>query len=202
VRSEIDRLDHLADRALFDEVARMHGRAHFEALRIHDRELLLRFPHGLAHGHELLERRDAGLVDEHVLAGFHRADRERRAQIRNRRAQDELDRLVVQDLVFAGSELHVAELLAEVFQLLRVRRVHRHELAAAALDGRGHAEDVRVVHADHGETDRVRGFRRRLRISRLDGERAALREGTRSHGRHHTGQPGAAQEFATIFTLH
>ena len=80
-----------ADRALLDELARVHGRAHFEALGVHDRELAPVSRHGLAHRRQLLERGDAGLVGEVVLAGPHDAHAERCAQIRNRRAEHELD---------------------------------------------------------------------------------------------------------------
>ena len=74
-----------------------------------------------------------GLSTSYVLAGLHRAHGERRAQIRNRRARTSWIDLSFEDFVFARRELHVAELLAEILELLGVRREQRHELAAAAL---------------------------------------------------------------------
>ena len=46
--------------------------------------------------------------------------------------------------------------LVEVGDLRGVGGVERDERAAAALEGRDHAEDVRVVEPDGGELDRVR----------------------------------------------
>ena len=126
MRREVHGLHDAADGALLDELAGVHRGAHFEALGIHDGELAPRFLHGLAHVGELLERGDAGLVGEIVLAGLHDADAERRAQIRNRRAGDELDRFVVEDFVFAR-ELHAAVALAEVGDLRRIGGVERDE---------------------------------------------------------------------------
>ncbi len=80
--------------------------------------------------------------------------------IGNRRAGDQLDGLVLQDLVLAARDFHVAELGAKIGDLLRIRAVNSHELAAAPLYGRGHAVDVRVVEADHAEANGMFARRR------------------------------------------
>src|SRR5690606_27811789 len=100
---------------------------------------------------QLLERDDRRLVAEIVFAGMHDLDAERGTLIGNRGGDDELNGLVVEDLILAASELHIAEAIAKLGDLLRVRRIKGDELSAASLHGRGHAVDVRVVEPDCGE---------------------------------------------------
>jgi hypothetical protein len=158
----------------------------------------------------LLERGDARLVGEVVLAGLHDADAERCPQIGDRRAEHQLHRLVVQDLVLAGREFHVAELLAVLRDLRRVRGVERHELAAAAQDGAGHAIDMCVVETDGGKFDVVRrgdlGLRR---VGLVDRPRARksrrgcrLRQRGTRHARKHSRDPRGLQEIATVRSTH
>src|SRR5690606_38894442 len=119
---------------------------------------------------------------------------------RDRRAENELPRLVFIYLVFAARELDVAEALFEVRDLLRIGRVEGDELTAAALHGRGHAVDVRVVEPDDAEPNRVlrRLQRRALRDFVRDLRIAGLREHCRRERRSEACESGSLQERASI----
>jgi hypothetical protein len=110
------------------------------------------------------------LVAEIVLAGFHGANAERRALVGDRRADHQLDGFVGEDFVLTRGQLHVAEFLAVLGDLRGVAGEEGHQLAAAALDGAGHAIDMSVVEADRREADLVRRRYFRLRgVGLIDG---------------------------------
>ena len=68
------------------------------------------------------------------------------AQVGDRRAGDQLDCLVLEDLGFAARQLDViAVALAENVDLLRILGVESGQLAAAADHRVGHAIDMRMV---------------------------------------------------------
>ena len=91
VRPEADGLHDAADGAGLHELAGADGRAVLEALAVHDRIDAPRLRLHAAHLGQLIERGDARLVDHVVLAVLHHADAERRALVRDRRAQHQLD---------------------------------------------------------------------------------------------------------------
>jgi len=154
-------LDHLADGALRDQIAGMDRGTDLEPLGIHDRKLPPRLLHRAADVGKLLEAGDRRLVAEKILARTHRPDAERRTQIRNRRADDQLDRLVAEDLVLTARELDaVAVPLLESLDMLGISGEEGDRSAAAADHRVGHAIDVRMVQPDHAELDAV--FRGRL----------------------------------------
>ena len=122
VRPEADRLDHPSDRARLDQVAGLDRRAVLEALAVHDRVDAFRLGLDLAHLGELIEGGDARLVGHVVLAVLHHPDPERRPLDRDARAEDQLDRRVVQDLVLAAGRLRLREGLGEGGQQVRLLR--------------------------------------------------------------------------------
>ena len=73
MRRDVDGLDHLADGALLDQLAGMDRGAHFQPLGIEDGVDAPGLRDGLAHQRQILERGDAGLVGQEILARFHRA---------------------------------------------------------------------------------------------------------------------------------
>jgi hypothetical protein len=116
----------------------------------------------------------------------------------DRRGGHQLDGLVLQDLVLAARQTYVAELLAEVCDLLGVGGVEADQLAAAALHGRRHAHDVIVVEADHREPDLVLGLGAGIRARR--GDLLDRRPGHRigqGRGRHGRGHACRHQERAS-----
>jgi hypothetical protein len=114
---------------------------------------------------ELFERGHARLVGHEVLAVLHHLDAERRAFVRDRRADHELNRLVFEDFALAAYELRFRKPLGERRGEIGLLRVERHQLAAAALDRFALAVDVPVIESNRREPDprRSRG-RRRLRL--------------------------------------
>ena len=91
VGCDVDGLNHLADRALLDEFARVHRRLHFQPFAVKDPVDPLRFCDGLADRREVFECGDARLVREEVLAVLHRAHADAGAFVRFLRGQHELD---------------------------------------------------------------------------------------------------------------
>ena len=75
---DADRLHDATDGAGLDELAGLHRRAILEPLAVHDRKDALGLGLHPARLGQLLERRDAGLVDHEVLAVLHHANAERR----------------------------------------------------------------------------------------------------------------------------
>ncbi len=158
VRSQADRLHDAADRPRLHQLAGLDRGAVLEPLAVHDRVDALGLGLDLAHFGQLLERRDARLVDQVVLAVLHHANAERAALVGDGGADDELQRLVLEDLRLAARDLDVRMPLDERGDELGLLRVHRHELAAAALHRGDLPVDVPVVEADDAELD----VRRRL----------------------------------------
>ena len=105
MRPEPDRLHDVADRAGLHQLARPDGRAVLEPLAVHDRVDAAGLGLHAPHLGQLLERRDARLVGHVVLAVLHHADADRRALVRNRRAQHQLDGRVLENLVLAARDL-------------------------------------------------------------------------------------------------
>ena len=94
-----------------DQIAGLDGGFHLQALGIHDGEFAPGLGDGFAHFGKLLQRGDGGFVAEKILARAHDANAERSALVGDGGAGDQLDRLVVQDFVFALRQLDGAELL-------------------------------------------------------------------------------------------
>ena len=134
----------------------------------------------LTHLGQLRERGDARLVGHVVLAVLHHANAERRALVGHDRAQHELDRLVLEDFALALHEPGLRKLFGERGDEIRLLRVHRHQLAAAAEHGVHLAVDVRVIDANDAEPD-ARSGARSLRFCRC-------------RLRPHAALPGAARE--------
>ena len=88
---ETDGLHDPADRPGLDELRGANGRAVFEALAVHDGINAPRLRLHATDLGELVERRDARLVDHVVLPVLHHADAERRPLVRDRGAQHQLD---------------------------------------------------------------------------------------------------------------
>ncbi len=158
MRAKSDRLHDLTDGAGLDELAGLDRRAVLHPLAVHDRIDALRLGLDPTHLGQLLERRDARLVDHVVLAVLHHAHAERRALVGNGRAQDQLHRLVLEDLGLAAGDLDLRKRLDERSGEVRLLGVHRDEFAAAADHGLDLTVDVAVVDADDAELD----LRRRL----------------------------------------
>ena len=157
VGRDVDGLDHLADGALLDQFAGVDRGLHFEALAVHDGVDALGFGDGLADFGKLLERGDAGLVGEKVLAVLHHADAERRALVGDLRAQHELRGGIVEDLVLGLDDFRVGKALGECGEFVFFAAPYRNQFAAAALDRADHAVDMVVAHAADGELDVVLG---------------------------------------------
>src|SRR5688572_10911253 len=205
MRRQVDGLDHLADRALLNELAGVNSRTHFQALRVHDGEFAPGVLDRLADLGELFERGNRRLVTQVILASLHGANAERRAQVGNRRAEDELDGLVEENLVLAARQLYVAEFLAVLGDLRRILREERHQLATATLNGAGHAVDVRVVESDSGKPDVMRRDYFGLRcVCGVDsaGTRYTLRQRRRRHPRKHSRESRGLQKVAPVRSCH
>ena len=185
MRAKSDRLHDLADGAGLHELAGLDRGAVLHPLAVHDRIDTLGLGLDATHLGQLLERRDARLVDHVVLAVLHHANAERRAFVGNGRAQDQLDRLVLEDLGLTAGDLGLRKRLDERSREVRLLGVHRDELAAAANDGLDLTIDMAVVDADDAELD----LRRRLPRER----RAKTRCRQRSHRRRRASD--AANEF-------
>ena len=97
VRPEADRLQHAADRAGLDQLAGGDGGGLRVVLGIEDREDAAGLGLHAAQLGELVERRRARLVEHHVLAVAHGADRHRRAVGQDAGADDEPDLRIVED---------------------------------------------------------------------------------------------------------
>ena len=102
VRREDGHLEHLADGAGPDQLARLHGRAHVEALAEVHRVDAPRLSLDAAHLRQLGEGRHAGLVGHVVLAVLHGADAQRRPLARDAGVDDQLDARILQDRLGAG----------------------------------------------------------------------------------------------------
>ena len=153
VRRNVDRLDDLADRALLDQFARIDSGFHLEPLTVHDREDALGFGNRLAHLRQLLQGRDSRLVREIVLAPFHDFNAQRRALIRNLRAQHQLNCGIVQDLLLRLHDLHIGKSLLERRKPLLFATPGRHQFAAPALNRADHSVDVVVTDSADGKLD-------------------------------------------------
>ena len=160
VRREVDGLDDAANRARLHEVAGPDGGAHFVALAVQDRVDALGLRLHAPRLGELLERGDAGLVGQVVLAVLHDADADRRPLVRDRGAQHELH-VALEDFLLAARDLRLREAFRVRGGQLRLLRVDGDQLATAADDRVGHAVDVVVIETDDGEAD-ARLRRRRL----------------------------------------
>ncbi len=198
VRAETDGLHDAADGAGLHQLAGSHRRTILEPLAVHDRVDALRLSLHTAHLGELLERRDARLVGHVVLAVLHDADAEGRAIDRNRRAQDELNARILQDLVLAPRELRLREPRLKVLRQVGFRRIQPDEFASAAQDGADLAVDVAVVDADDGKPNPRPGtLRRSLGRSQRGRPRHALHEGApidSSHRHGVTPHPGSHRQ--------
>ena len=162
---EPNRLHDSPDRAGFDQIPRADGGAVLEPLAVHDRVDPLGGRLDLPDLRQLRERRDARLVGHVIFAVIHHANADRPALVGNRRAQHELDGLVLQDLGFALRRLGHGELLDEGRAEVRLLGIHGHQFAPAPQDRARHAVDVPVVDADDRELDagrHVPPHRRRL----------------------------------------
>ena len=91
MRSEAGRVDHTADIPRGDDFLRHDGGGNDEAFGETDRENAPGFAHGLLDDRKLIEGRDAGLVDHHVLAVRHCIGRDSGPVSRNRRADNRID---------------------------------------------------------------------------------------------------------------
>ena len=111
----------------------------------------------LAHGGELLERGDAGLVDHDILAVSHRLDAEGRAFRGNAGADDELDGLIFEDAAPVLDSRNVRIFLLEPVEQ-KALRVIADKLGAGGEQGIDLPEDVAVLDADDGEADIVHGM--------------------------------------------
>src|SRR4029077_21063825 len=74
VRSDVNRLDHLADSAVFHQLAGLYSRAHLQTFAVQNGVDTLRLCDGLAHECEVFHRSYAWLIAEEVLAMLHRTD--------------------------------------------------------------------------------------------------------------------------------
>ncbi len=153
MRPESDRLHDLTDGAGAHQLPCSDRRAILEPLAVHDRVDAPRLGLDLSNLGQLLERRNARLVDHEVLAVFHDADAERRPLVRDGGADHELNRLVLENLGLAASDLRLRKTLDERRAQIRFFRKHRDELAAAANDRFGLPVDVAMVEADDGKLD-------------------------------------------------
>src|SRR5262245_48679933 len=91
MRAEADSLDDFADSAGFDQLAGFDGGGILESLAVHNRIDALRLPLYVSGLGQLRERGGAWLVDHEVLAAPHHANAERRAIIRDRGADDQVN---------------------------------------------------------------------------------------------------------------
>ena len=152
VRRNIDGLNHLADGALLDQFAGVNGGLHLQQLAVHDGVDPLGLGDGLAHFGQLLERGDAGLVGEIVLAVLHGADAERARSL----AICELSTSCIEGSLRISSCVSTIFTLGKRFlkaaSLVFFAAPGRHQLAAAALDRADHAVDVVVAHAADAQT--------------------------------------------------
>ena len=103
---------------------------------------------------ELVERGGARLVEHHVLAGAHGADRHRGAVGEDAGADDELDLRVVEDGALVGDALGLGKCLGEGGGEIVLGRVEGLQAAAGvACMTVDLAVDVAVVDADDGERE-------------------------------------------------
>jgi hypothetical protein len=197
MRRNIDRLNHLADRALPHEFAGVDGCLHLKQLAVHNRVDALGFGDGLAHLRQLFERRHSRLVREKVLAALHGAHGDSGALAGYLRGENQLHRGVVEDLVLRRDDLHVGIPLAKGRELVLFAAPCSHQFSASALNSADHAVDVVVAHAAHGKLDVIlrRGFglagglRRRNRV--FNDSRRSAAQSHRALGKtgHHRRRP-------------
>ncbi len=152
---DIGGLDHLADGARLHQFSGAHGCLHFQPLAVHDGEDALGLGDGAAHGGQLFQRGDAGLIAEIVLAVLHDADAERGTLIGDRRAENKLDRRIVENLILRPCRLRLGIALEECNSAFRLRGVDADHLSSAADHGVHHAVNVVVAHARDGEADGI-----------------------------------------------
>src|SRR4029450_5941231 len=101
-----DRLDDATDGPRLHQLPRLHGGSRLEPLGEADRvdtPGLLLHPPNLV---QLRDRRRAGLIGHHVLAGSHRADAERRAVGRDCGGDDELNGRILENLLSRSGPPH------------------------------------------------------------------------------------------------
>ena len=88
----------MTNRACLYQFASLDGALYLKQLAVHDAvDAAWVSAMRLAHGGQLVQRGDAGLVAEKVFATLHRANTQRRALAGDGRAQHQLDRFVVED---------------------------------------------------------------------------------------------------------
>jgi hypothetical protein len=152
VRPEPGRMDDTADGAGLDQLAGLHSSAGLEMLgkahRINQSGLGL----NLAHRGKLLKRRDARLVGHEILAVAHDVDAERGALARNGGADDQLDRLVVQNFSPVADALGMRIFFDKPVEQAAVR-VKRDKLAAGGQQAVDLPENVAVIDADDRKAD-------------------------------------------------
>src|SRR5262245_14383162 len=153
MRAEPDGLNHLADRARSHELSGFHRRVILESFAVDDRINPLRLRLHPPHLGELLERRDAWLVDEKVLAVLHDANAERRTLHWDNRRKHECDGWILENLALVARHLHSRISRGELGEQLRLFDVDARELSTAAADRVHHPVDVRMVGADNGKAE-------------------------------------------------
>ena len=91
---------------------------------------------------------------------LHGSDTERRALVWNCGADDQLNRRVVEDFLFAARKFRIGESLGECRRKIGFFGIKRHELPTTANRRLHLAVDVAVIHTDDGELDSRRTRRR------------------------------------------
>ena len=162
VRRNINRLNHAPDRTRLHQVAGLHRALHLKPLAVHDAVDSLRLRDRLPHLSQLLQRSDARFVGEKVLPRAHHTNAQRRTLARNLRTQHKLNRRIMQNLIFRRRPLHIRIALLERSNLIRLRPLRHHQLAAATLNRTHHPIDVVMTHARDRKPDLVLWCRQRF----------------------------------------
>jgi hypothetical protein len=97
---------------------------------------------------ELFERGGPGFVRHEILAVAHRFDAERRALVRDRGADDELNGAVFENFLFAAGELGLRKLFRESRHQVRLLNVKRNQFASASDHGSRLPVNIPVIQPD------------------------------------------------------
>ena len=198
VGPQSDRLDDLSDCPGLNQFPGLHGRAVLEALAIEDRVDAARLRLDAAHLGQLIERRNAGFVGHEILAVPHHLDAQRRPLVRDRSAEDQLDRVVLEDLLPAAREFYSGVTLDESRGQVGFRSVKGSQLAAASRHRVDLSIDVVVIHADNCKADSG-GFGRHGRSLARGG--GALLQDCRTQNQTRRAGNGGLEKIASINSI-
>src|SRR5262249_45309565 len=132
MRAQSNCLHYLTNRARLDQFARPYGRTNFEALAETNRVDTSGFSLDMARFGGLLQRCESRFIAHEILIVLHHLNAQRRTFVRNARADNELNALVLDNFPDSACETRLRKCLREFRDQFRFRRVDRYKLCASA----------------------------------------------------------------------